>query len=495
MPASSPTAPTMISVVDQTIRDGPQSLYVERMNTMPHDMVFEIAPHLGRIPFKTVDLGGMIKFDRLVRSGEDPWDHIARIRELAPNSTLRWSTFANSITFALESEELCDFAIQTCIKNGVTEFWLLDTMLNVEFDRRRIRSIKNAGGDVVASVMYTLSPVHTDEYFAGKVASIVQEPGLDGIYVEDTAGAMMPDRAGTLIAALRQVSGGLPIEAHFHDFNGFALPSYMHALKSGAETVHTAIGPLSGGGSLPSLRAFLDVLRLDDAYECAITTEHLDVVEPLAWELTHRNNLPYGRPQFYDPTIYEHQLPGGMQSSLQRQLDQMGLSGMLPRVLEEMARVREELGYPVMATPLSQFVGVQAVFNVLHDERYKVVPDELCHYALGHYGELAGEIAPEVLDRIAATPKYRELLDWEHPQTTMAEVRDRLGSHWSDEELLLRMICTESDLRAMEEAKSAQRLADSSIHSTYRQVRDMMALGTSAAIAVSGACGSVGVHR
>ena len=485
-----------ISVVDQTIRDGPQSLYVERMNTMPPEMVFELVPQLGQIPFKTIDLGGPVKFDRLVRAGEDPWEHIARVREMAPDTTLRWCAFANSLTFALESEELVDFAIQTCIKNGVTEFWLLDTMLNVEFDRRRIRSIKDMGGDVVASVMYTLSPVHTDDYFAQKVAAIAQEPGLDGIYVEDTAGAMMPDRAGTLISALRGAAGDLPIEAHFHDFNGFALASYVSAMKAGADTVHTAIGPLSGGGSLPSLRGFLDVLGTEREFSCDITHEHFAEVEELAWNLTHHHALPYGRPQHYDPTIYQHQLPGGMQSSLQRQLDQMGLSGRLPAVLDEMARVRKDLGYPVMATPLSQFVGVQAVFNIVNGERYKVVPDEICHYARGHYGELAGQIDPVVMDRIAATPKYRELSGWEHPSTTMADVRARLGSGWSDEELLLRMICSESDLDALERIKQTDRLAASTgLHATYEQVRDMMKLGTSVAVSASGSCGSVGLLR
>lgn len=485
-----------ISVVDQTIRDGPQSLYVERMNTMPAEMVFELVPHLGKIPFKTIDLGGMVKFDRLVRAGQDPWAHIARVRELAPDSTLRWCVFANSLTFALESEELIDFGIQTCVKNGVTEFWLLDTMLNVEYDRRRIRAIKDAGGDVVQSVMYTSSPVHTDQYFADKVAAIAQETGLDGLYVEDTAGAMMPDRAGTLTAALRNVVGDMPIEAHFHDFNGFALPSYVNAIKNGADTVHTAVGPLSGGGSLPSLSAFLDVLSLERDFDCAITHDHVSDVEELAWDRTHAHGLPYGKPQFYDPTIYQHQLPGGMQSSLQAQMDQMGLSDKMPAVLEEMARVREELGYPVMATPLSQFVGVQAVFNVVNGERYKVVPDEVCHYVRGHYGALAGEVDPEVMDRIAQSPKYRELADWEHPNTTMADVRSRLGSQWTDEELLLRMISSESDLRAMERAEQTGRIAeDSGLFATYKQVSDLVELGTAVAVSASGSCGSVEILR
>ena len=151
----------------------------------------------------------------------------------------------------------------------------------------------------------------------------------------------------------------------------------------------------------------------------------------------------------YDAFVYRHQLPGGMTGTLINQLNEYGMPEKFPQVIDEIVRVREDLGQPVMATPFSQFVGIQAVLNVVLPERYEIVPDEVLHYALGHYGPLMRPVEPHVADRIFSQPRVKALEAWERDQTTVAEFREKLGKDLSDEELLLRYFCPEDQVDEM----------------------------------------------
>ena len=151
----------------------------------------------------------------------------------------------------------------------------------------------------------------------------------------------------------------------------------------------------------------------------------------------------------YDPRMYHHQLPGGMTGTLKSQLAQHKMMHRLPEVLEAIPAVREELGQPIMATPFSQFVGIQAVLNVVTGDRYAIVPDEVIHYVLGHYGPLPKEIDPDVADRILSSPRAAEIQKWERPNPSLAEIRSTFAAGISDEDLLLRFMCSDEEVDAM----------------------------------------------
>jgi oxaloacetate decarboxylase alpha subunit len=181
----------------------------------------------------------------------------------------------------------------------------------------------------------------------------------------------------------------------------------------------------------------------------ALDVSHLPpVAEHFARE-AERCGHPLGVPNEYRMLPYRHQLPGGMTGTLRNQLAQHGMEDRMGEVIDEIVLVREDLGEPIMATPFSQFVGIQAVLNVVVGERYKVVPDEVIHYACGHYGPLMRPVAPDVADRIFALPRAVELAKWERPQPTLAEIRQQFGTHLSDEELLLRFLIPAEHVDAM----------------------------------------------
>ena len=442
-----------VGVVDQTIRDGPQSLYVENMNTMPSSMVYSLAEGLGRAGFDSIDLFGWVKAVRLVRAGEDPFDHLRRVRDAVSGSRLRWGALTNQLTFAIESEEVIDLGIEVAVGCGVEEFWLFDVLYPLEAMERRAAAMARCGARVIPSIMYTLSPVHTDEWFAEKAARFAAFPGVAGLYVEDTAGVMLPERASSLTAALRSAIGDLPLEVHFHDVNGLGVACYLEAVRAGASVVHTAVGPLGGGASLPRLEHFLANAAREGDIEVDVDSEVVEDVATEAWRWSRLYGLPTGGPQEYDASIYRHQLPGGMQNSLLRQLRDGGIEDRLGAVLAEMTRIRVEFGYPPMATPVSQFVGVQATLNVMTGERFSQVPDEVCHYLLGHYGEIPGEVDQGVLDRVSSLPRFRELEGWQPPQDSVADLRARFGSHLSDRELVLRRLCSEQELAKLRHSR------------------------------------------
>jgi len=213
----------------------------------------------------------------------------------------------------------------------------------------------------------------------------------------------------------------------------------LEAVKSGIRIVNCAIPPLANGSSNPSLFAAVRNLR-SLGYECQIDEQVLRPVEEHFTRIARLENLPIGVPSEYDQSVYMHQVPGGMISNMRHQLKAIGMEHRLQETLEESARVRAELGYPIMVTPLSQFVGSQAAINVMTGERYKQVTDEVIRYALGHWGREAVKVMdPDVRAMILNRPRGTELMNWETPEPSLAELRHKYGENLSDEQLLLRI--------------------------------------------------------
>jgi oxaloacetate decarboxylase alpha subunit len=273
---------------------------------------------------------------------------------------------------------------------------------------------------------------------------------VDVIYLKDSGGLLTPDRVRTLIPAILKDSNGIPVELHSHCTTGLAPLVYLEAVKSGIKILHTAIPPLANGSSQPSILNIARNLHFL-GHTPAISEEAIGPISDHFRYIAKREGLPIGAPIEYNFYQYIHQVPGGVISNLRHQLAGLRMGHRLEEVLEESIRVRKDLGYPIMVTPFSQFVVSQAAMNVMVGERYKQVNDEVIKYTLGFWGEESRSLVdPSFKDRILSLPRAKELSNWEIPQPTLRELREKLGGlDLSDDELLLRFIVQEEEIRTM----------------------------------------------
>lgn len=438
-----------IDFVDQTLRDGQQSLWGIRMQ--PHDASAAL-PHLRDGGYRTIDLTGPGMFTVLTRDCRiDPWaatDYL--VSQLQPNE-LRCGMRTNAVIgFQLAPYAIVDLFIQTLVKHGVNSFWLYDCAFDMEVMERVVKVVGDAGGQPVPTVMYGLTSVHDDGFFASRAAQMAQWDGVRSVNIEDAPGVLTPERARTLLPRMRaSVQSEMPLELHFHNTTGLAPINYMIGIEAGYDVIHTASRPMANGYSLPSTERMADIVEYMGHTHTLDTSTFAPVAENFERAARHNGYL-LGVPAEYDPRIYDHQLPGGATGTLLKQLARHGMEDRFPEVLREIPRVRRDFGEPIMATPFSQFVGIQTVLNIITGDPYSVAPDETIHYLLGHYGPIFGPVNEDVRDRILSTERGRTLAAWEPAQPSLAEIRKKFPLGISDEELLLRyMIGKEEVDRAL----------------------------------------------
>jgi oxaloacetate decarboxylase alpha subunit len=293
-----------------------------------------------------------------------------------------------------------------------------------------------------------LEHVANDDALYRKLAEVIAAcPDMDRAYIKDPAGLLTPDRARTLIPAVREGLAGKPLELHSHCNIGLAPYTYIVAAELGVAALHVALGPLANGSSLPSALQVTANLRehghrvdVDD-HAMATAADYFD-------RIAKAQGLPIGAPHDYDATFLRHQVAGGVMTTTRRQLEEVRLGHRFAEVMEEVDRVRAELGYPIMVTPFPQIVCTQALFNVIGTERYAQVPDQVIRYVLGKFGRPIAPVDQAVLDRILASPRAREIMA-EPPPPSLAELRQRIGSHLSDDEFLLRATMPAEQVDAM----------------------------------------------
>lgn len=447
-----------VEFVDQTLRDGQQSLWGMRMRT---GMVADIAEDLDNTGFHTLDVTGSSLFECLMRySREDPWEGMDLWREWMPKTRFRAGTRSNCIAkFGLTPDSVMDLWVKTLVKHGIQSFWIYDCLYNMDTMHRLAKTAHEAGAEVVPAIMFGISPVHTDEWFAARVREMVSWGFISSIYVEDAPGILAPERGATLIPALVEAAGDVPIELHCHNTIGTAPLNYLTGLRNGVRILHTASRPLANGPSLPSTEAMLETLEFSGlGLDHRLDTNRLAPVADHMQRVAEQEGWLTGAPNEFSTFAYHHQLPGGMTGTLKAQLKQYNMEERLPEVLEEVVRVREDLGHPISATPFSQLMGIQSVLNVVTGDRYSMVPDEVIVYTLGHLGTPPAQIDPNVRDRILSMPRAKHFLDWEPPQPTLRELRTQFGNpSMSDEELLSRYLVPEGDFEATKAAGPASR--------------------------------------
>jgi pyruvate/oxaloacetate carboxyltransferase len=447
-----------IEFVDQTIRDGQQSLWGLMMRT---DHIVPIAGMMDKVGYRAIATVGSQAFTLQVRNhNEDPWDRIRILAGLIPETCLRGSYQTASLSaFDLSTpRSIISLWIQRSVANGIKSFWICDYQENVERFRYFAQIAKAEGAEVVTALMYTASPIHTQEHWAQKVQKIVATNGcVDRIMIEDASGILTPERTRELITTIQRHCNGIPLEFHAHCNSGLAPLCYLEAIQCGVTTLHTAVAPLANGTSLPAVETILKNIRrlgfssdLDEDALARVSAHFKNVAE--------KEKFPMGAPREYDLFHFEHQVPGGMMTNLTRQLRELGMEQRLDEILNEIVQVRREFGYPVMATPYSQIVGVQAMENVVSGERYKKIPEETIKYALDYYGPPVVPIDPNVMDRIMNLPRTKEFLDWkpEGYLKSVEELRREIGPELSDDDLLLKILIPGRPLKKAESRKQAQ---------------------------------------
>jgi oxaloacetate decarboxylase (Na+ extruding) subunit alpha len=443
-----------IQIVETSLRDGNQSLWgalgIDTAKTLT------IAPVMDRVGFKAIDFTTSTHMGVAVRyKKEDPWERIRLMAKATPNTPLQFlSTGFRFISWETASPEFMKLAFATLVKNGIRRFALADPMNNADSNIACARTIKQVGGEyVIAALVFTVSPIDDDEHYVERARKLAASPDVDAIYIKDPGGLLTPLRARTIIPAVKAVTGDKPLELHSHCTIGLGELVYMDAPQWGVGTVQCASGAASDGISNPPAGRVAANLR-ELGHQIDIDDQALAEVSCYFTRLAEAEGLPAGRPQPFDAAYFHHQLPGGMTGTMRRHLAESGLAHLEGAVIEELGRVRQELGWPIVMTPFSQMLLTQAVMNITRHERYAVVSDEVIRYALSRFGKPNLPIAPEVMDRIDSLPRTRELRQ-EPGMAPLAELRRRIGPDLSDEEFLLRATMPAAQVDTMKAAGPA----------------------------------------
>lgn len=438
-----------IKIIDTTLRDAHQSLWATRMRT---DHILSMTSAFDHAGFAQVDLMAPIQFDVSVRYlKEDPWERVRLAHRAAPNTTFRGLIRSKNIaSFDFLPDDVIENWVQRLFDNGFRVIGSFDGLNDVDNIAPGLIQAKKLGATTFGALAFCESPVHTDQLYIDKARELLDKTDVDAIMLKDAGGLLTPDRIRTLVPAIKEVIGNRSLEIHSHCLTALAPLVYLEAVELGADTLHTSISPLADGAGQPStqrivrdLRALGYVVNVDDA--------RIDAISTRLSEIAKAEDKPTGRPVAYNGLHYMHQLPGGMLSNFHSQLEIAGLSDRFEELLHEVARVRAELAFPIMITPFAQFVGTQAVMNVISGERYKMVPNEIKKYALGYYGKLLAPIAPEVLKLILANGASNIAHDPTPPAPMIADLAARYP-HDSLDHLLLRAMFAGNQVDDMQKA-------------------------------------------
>lgn len=388
-----------IRYTDTTLRDAHQSLWATRMTLS--DML-PVLEHLDRVGYWSLEMWGGATFDVCLRYlNEDPWERLKEIRKRIKNTRLQMLLRGqNVVGYRNYPDDVLEEFVQRAADLGIDIFRIFDALNDVRNLEKAVEFVKRAGRHAQGTLCYAISPVHTVEYYVAR-AREQKDLGIDSICIKDMAGILSPKTAFELVSALKQELR-LEVQVHCHSSSGMAVAAYFKAAEAGADIIDTASAPLSFFTSQPAVETLLACFR-ETPWDAELNLEALEIVNQ------HFERIAAGRcipgTKAVDSMVIVHQIPGGMASNLLAQLKEQKAEHRLPEVLEEVPRVREDLGYPPLVTPTSQIVGVQAVMNVLAGERYKIVPKEVKDYVKGLYGRPPAPIREAIIKKILGDDK------------------------------------------------------------------------------------------
>ncbi|WP_074017320.1 oxaloacetate decarboxylase subunit alpha [Fusobacterium massiliense] len=384
-----------IKIMETCLRDGHQSLMATRLTT---NEMLPIIEKLDNVGYHSLEMWGGATFDAAIRYlNEDPWERLREIKARVKNTKLQMLLRGqNLLGYRNYPDDIVERFIKKSIQNGIDIIRIFDALNDTRNLKTACEATKKYGGHAQLTISYTISPVHTVEYYKN-LALEMQEMGADSIAIKDMSGILLPEFAYTLVKELKSILR-VPLEIHTHATAGLASMTYLRAIEAGADIIDTAISPLSGGTSQPATESIvrsLEGTERETGFDLNLLKEIAEYFKPIRAKYLKEGTL---NPQalMTEPSIVEYQLPGGMLSNLLAQLKLQKAEDKYEDVLKEIPRVRADLGYPPLVTPLSQMVGTQAVFNVLTGQRYKLIPNEIKNYVRGLYGKSPVPITEEM---------------------------------------------------------------------------------------------------
>ena len=394
-----------VQFTETVLRDAQQSLLATRM---PYEKFKGILETMDKAGYYSLECWGGATFDSCLRYlDEDPWERLRKIRSAVKHTKLQMLLRGqNLLGYKHYPDDVVKAFVHKSVDNGIDIIRIFDALNDLRNVELCINETHKAGGEAQVAISYTTSPVHTLEAYA-KMTKQMKEMGADSICIKDMAGIMGPKEAYDLVKAIKETVGDLPVDLHTHSTTGLGPMTLVKAVEAGADIIDTAISCLSGGTSQPATESMVYALR-QLGYEIDLKDDCLkeinDYFKPIKNEYLQSGLL--------DPFVMEtktdalnYQIPGGMLSNLVAQLKAQNAMDRIDEVLAETPRVRKDLGYPPLVTPMSQMVGVQAVSNVLAGERYKNVSKEITSYVRGEYGTAPGPMDPEVVKKILGDEK------------------------------------------------------------------------------------------
>ena len=388
-----------IKITETAFRDAHQSLLATRMRT---DEMLPIADKMDRVGYYAMEVWGGATFDSCLRFlNEDPWDRLRKLRKAFKNTKLQMLLRGqNLLGYKNYPDDIVEEFVKKSIENGIDIIRMFDALNDMRNIQKTLEATKKYGGHAQIAISYTVSPVHNIEYYV-QLAKEMENMGADSICIKDMSGILLPYVAEELIKKLKKVIK-IPIEIHSHFTSGIANQTYMKAIEAGADIIDTAISPLGMGASQPATESMVSSLKYspyDPDLDMDLLMEIAEYFKGLKDKYIKEGLL---KPKIFDidARTLKYQVPGGMLSNLLSQLEYQGASDKFEDVLEEIPKVREDLGYPPSVTPMSQMVGTQALSNVLMGERYKLVSKEIKNYVKGLYGKPTVPIREDIKKKI-----------------------------------------------------------------------------------------------
>ena len=382
-----------VKIVETVLRDGHQSIAATRMRIVDMLPVLEKMDNAG---YHAIEAWGGATFDACLRFlHEDPWQRLRLLKKNLPHTPIQMLLRGqNVLGYTNLADDVVSEFVKRSVDNGVSIIRIFDALNDTRNLETAMRATKEAGGHAQGCIVYTISPYHKDADFV-KLGKELVEMGADSICIKDMAGLLRPYEAYKLVKALKaEIS--VPIDLHTHFTSGMGDMTYLKAIEAGVDIVDTALSPFSCSTSQPcteSLVATLQGSEYDTGINLSTLHELGDYFNGVKADLVQDFNLNTNIP--IDPKVLTFQIPGGMLSNLLNQMKEMGVADKYEELLEEMPRVRKELGYPPLVTPTSQIVGTMAVLNVALG-RYKMIPREVKDLIAGKYGRTPAPIDPEV---------------------------------------------------------------------------------------------------
>ena len=388
--------PRKVGITDTSLRDGHQSLMATRMSIEDMTPIVEMMDDVG---FHSMEVWGGATFDSCMRFlDEDPWERLRTLRKLFKKTKLQMLLRGqNVVGYRHYADDTVREFVKRAVGNGLDIIRVFDALNDLRNMEVAADQIKKEGAHLQLAFSFTLSPVHSLDAFA-KLSRDMKSMGADSICIKDMAGIISPVETAALVRTIKKETG-LPVQIHSHYTSGMASMAYFAGLEAGADVVDCAISPFAQGTSQPPIESMVAGMQGGE-FETGIDLKKLVPIATHFKKVREKYSKIFIDLGGVDINVLMYQIPGGMYSNLVSQLKDQNALHRLPEVLDEVPRVRKEMGYPPLVTPTSQIVGTQATLNVLVGERWKIVPKEVRSYFLGQYGKPPAELDPEIQKKV-----------------------------------------------------------------------------------------------